>query len=625
MHWPLHHCSNAMNFDWPRKISDINNKIIKHRLIFGFLGIIGLFVFFGVVSIKEVHTSGSLTKMIYEHPLVVSNAALNAGIGIIRMHRSMKDVILSNSPAELESRKKTVDEQEKFVYRHLDIIRDQIIGAEGEKLETRTRVLVREWQPIREAVFRLYDSGRINDAASITTGKGAEHVAKLESMLAQLTAYARNKAANFMQLAEQSHKRAISLSVFLVLVGVLLSSIIAFFTAKHVLKNEGVLERQIAERTADLKKANQKLQHEIKERKQAYEKQLRAERKYRTVADYTHDWEYWVNADGSLEYVSPSCERISGYTVKDFMVNPKLLRGIIVPEDYGIWDQHVSDSTKDFSLKEVQFRIKNKNGEIRWIEQTWQPVKDRFGELKGFRASNRDVTVRKKSEQALQASRNKAEILATKLLSSQEDERSRIARELHDDITQRLAFLNIELDKLTMKNDAFPGTVKERLRQIGQDIGKLSADIHMISRRLHPTSLSVLGLVRCIESECNNFSRLKEIPLTSDLDVTICNLSKETSLSTYRILQEGLGNIYRHAKASRVHVALTRQNDRLRLVIKDNGIGFDPESNDTKLGLGIASMTERARLIQGDLAIASRPGEGTEIKLTVPLKSGIEA
>ncbi|MBW1837901.1 MAG: PAS domain-containing protein, partial [Deltaproteobacteria bacterium] len=381
------------------------------------------------------------------------------------------------------------------------------------------------------------------------------------------------------------------------------------------------LEQRVAEGTTELSKVNQKLLREIKEHDQTLEKLRQAEQKYRTVADFTYDWEYWANLDDTLEYVSPSCERISGYSVQDFMENPTLFREIIVPEDYEIWDQHEYDANRDLTLREVQFRIKTKDGEIRWIEHACQPVIDHQGSLLGFRASNRDITVRKQSENALQASRGKAKMLSSKLLSAQEAERARLARELHDDIIQRLAFLNIEVGKLEMRNESLPEPVRKTLRQIGRDIGELSSDIQMISRRLHPTTLDVLGLVRSIETECKNFTRLQETPVTLDLDGTLQYLSKEISLCTYRILQEGLRNIVRHAKATAIQVTLSKKNDILHLLIKDNGIGFDPASNTNNAGLGIASMTERAHLIQGDLSLESQPGKGTAIELAAPLKS----
>jgi PAS domain S-box-containing protein len=361
--------------------------------------------------------------------------------------------------------------------------------------------------------------------------------------------------------------------------------------------------------------------HDVTERKQAEQTLRETELRYRTVADFTYDWENWTNVDDTLEYVSPSCERISGYSVQDFMENTSLFREIIVPEDRGIWDQHVCDSQEALTLSEVQFRIKSKDGKIRWIEHACRPVNDHQGNITSFRASNRDITIRKQTEKTLQTSRKKAMELATKLISSQEAGSARIARELHDDIIQRLAFSKIEVDKLEMKNESLPEPVKNSLRQIGRDLGVLSSDIHMISRRIHPITLEILGLVRSMENECKNFTRLKEIPVTLDLDGALQYPSKEISLCTYRILQEGLRNIVRHAKATGVHVTLSKKNDTLHLLIKDNGIGFDPASDKITFGLGIASMTERAHLIRGDLSIESQPGKGTAIKLAVPLES----
>jgi PAS domain S-box-containing protein len=133
-------------------------------------------------------------------------------------------------------------------------------------------------------------------------------------------------------------------------------------------------------------------------RKGAEEKLIQAEMKYRTVADFTYNWEYWVNFDGSLEYVSPSCERISGYTVQDFLDNPSLFREIIVPEDRETWDNHFRDSRKELKPREIQFRIQRRDGEIRWIEHACQPITNSQGNRSGFRASNRDITKRKQSE-----------------------------------------------------------------------------------------------------------------------------------------------------------------------------------------------------------------------------------
>ncbi len=226
-------------------------KTVKYKLALGFLLVIVLFVSFGVISLWEVHTVGNLTKMIYKHPLVVSNAALNAGINMTKMHRSMKDVTLSNSLNELDKATNEVNKYEQLVYEQLDVIREMIIGTEGRNLEKRTRQLFDDWKPIREEVFILFHSGRRDEAALITKGKGADHVVKLEDKMLELTSYARKKADNFMQLAERSQSRVENISVLLVLVSVCLSAFIAFFTVRHVLK----VEKELLHERNELQKA----------------------------------------------------------------------------------------------------------------------------------------------------------------------------------------------------------------------------------------------------------------------------------------------------------------------------------------------------------------------------------
>jgi PAS domain S-box-containing protein len=272
--------------------------------------------------------------------------------------------------------------------------------------------------------------------------------------------------------------------------------------------------------------------------------------------------------------------------------------------------QHLRERVPYF----IDYRLQTKSGEYRWFHARGQALWDKTGKAIRMSGSITDITARKHVEE-------EARLLAGKLITTQEEERTRLAHELHDDITQRLALLNIEVDKLELQHESFSEPIKERLRQIGDNLGELSSDIQMISRRLHPSILDDLGLVQAIESECNNFTRLQEIPVTSDLDTTLHNLSKETALCIYRILQEGLRNIGRHARATHIQVQLSMKNSTIYFVLKDNGIGFELDSLKKGRGLGLASMKERVRLINGDLSIESRPGKGTVIKLEAPIES----
>ena len=181
---------------------------------------------------------------------------------------------------------------------------------------------------------------------------------------------------------------------------------------KKVMVSRDELERRVKERTAELTTSNRQLTSEIKERKQTEEKLKATELKYRTVADFNYDWEYWSNIEDSLEYISPSCERISGYSVQDFRENPALLHEIIVPEDKKSWDTHALKCEKELTPGEIHFQIQRKDGEFRWIEHLCQPVTDSQGTFLGFRASNRDITARKQAELELQRAYN--EILSLK-------------------------------------------------------------------------------------------------------------------------------------------------------------------------------------------------------------------
>lgn len=157
------------------------------------------------------------------------------------------------------------------------------------------------------------------------------------------------------------------------------------------------------------------LMRDITEQEESRKNLEAAELNYRTVADFTYDWEYWSNPDGSLRYVSPACERITGYPPNLFIQNHALLEQIIVPEDKGIWEKHCEESETDIRQRELQFRITRRDGGVRWIEHACQPVQGGNNELLGYRASNRDITERKKVENQLRQALDEITVLKEKL------------------------------------------------------------------------------------------------------------------------------------------------------------------------------------------------------------------
>ncbi len=221
------------------------------------------------------------------------------------------------------------------------------------------------------------------------------------------------------------------------------------------------------------------------------------------------------------------------------------------------------------------------------------------------------------SRAALRRSEREARDLSGRLIHTQEDERARLARELHDDMTQRLAMLAIDAGQGERKStsDAAAAT----LRGLREELVRLSEDVHALSYRLHPSTLRDLGLVDALQTECDRFARLEAIPVRVDACEVPEDLPEDTALCLFRITQEALRNVARHARGSRVDVSLRREGDALHLAITDDGQGFDPERGRPEPSLGLASMRERARLAGGTFEMLSEPGRGTTVRVTVPI------
>jgi signal transduction histidine kinase len=220
-------------------------------------------------------------------------------------------------------------------------------------------------------------------------------------------------------------------------------------------------------------------------------------------------------------------------------------------------------------------------------------------------------------EQSLRQTREGLRKLAAKLLHAQEEERRRIAREMHDDWTQRLALLGIDVAKLE-KHIGTPETALPLLRTMQIQLVALSEDMHALSRQLHPSILDDLGLVEALRSECASFARREAIAVEYR-PAEIPAVPKDVALCVYRVAQEALRNIARHAAAKEAWVTLVPAGPELMLRVRDKGVGFDLEGGHSQPGLGLSSMAERVRLIQATLSITSAPSQGTTVEVRVPL------
>jgi signal transduction histidine kinase len=231
----------------------------------------------------------------------------------------------------------------------------------------------------------------------------------------------------------------------------------------------------------------------------------------------------------------------------------------------------------------------------------------------------------RENEAALRNSKKDLQRLAGRLISAQEEELRRLSRELHDDLTQRLAVLAIEAGKLELEVNKRPercAEIAHAAAQIKEQLIKVSEDVHTISRQIHPTILDDLGLVRAIESECAAVMRRHPVGITFRHENVPDELSDDIALCLYRVVQEGLRNIANHSRSESCMIFLKGDDHDLCLSVSDDGIGFDPLVVRSMPGLGLSSMRERVQLIEGDFSIRSQPGQGTVIKVCVPLAGG---
>jgi PAS domain S-box-containing protein len=273
----------------------------------------------------------------------------------------------------------------------------------------------------------------------------------------------------------------------------------------------------------------------------------------------------------------------------------------------------------------MEYRLKRFDGEYRWILDTGVPRFGPDGTFEGYIGSCIDVTDQKQVEEALRAreqslrqTREGLRKLAAKLLHAQEEERRRIAREMHDDWTQRLALLGIDLAKLE-KHLGTPEKALPLLRTMQEQLVSLSEDVHALSRQLHPSILDDLGLVEALRSECASFSRREGIAVAYHPQEIPTTLPKDVALCIYRVAQEALRNLAKYAAVSEAWVTLVGTGRDLLLRVQDKGVGFDPAEGHSQPGLGLSSMEERVRLIQAKLSITSAPGRGTTVDVRVPL------
>jgi two-component system, chemotaxis family, CheB/CheR fusion protein len=260
-------------------------------------------------------------------------------------------------------------------------------------------------------------------------------------------------------------------------------------------------------------------------------------------------------------------------------------------------------------------------GTVDYVIRTGVDVTEREEAQAQARDSSAAVhTVRQKSEVRLLQDQRELQALTARLLDLQEAGNKDLARELHDDLSQRLAALGMDVSTLLQPSSGSPDKLPERVRALSARINGLAEDVHAMSRRLHPAILDELGLDAALKEECVSFSAQVGVPAEYKSEGAPTLLPEDVSLCLYRVAQESLRNIAKHAQATNVRVVLSGRKDGITLRVVDTGDGFDLNEIKGKRGLGLISMEERVRLVNGKFGIQSQPGKGTMVEVFVPLK-----
>ena len=341
----------------------------------------------------------------------------------------------------------------------------------------------------------------------------------------------------------------------------------------------------------------------------------RSEEQYRVIAENTRDLIALVDTEGRLLYTSPSHRRTLGYAPEE-LAGLELL-DLVHAEDKPAMEAAGRQAMQSREARTVEVRLCRQNGEPRSFESvlTWVFHQDR---PERAIIVSRDITRRKEAEEALRD-------LPRAILEAQEAERLRVAAELHDSVIQILSAVKFRMQ-----------VVEERLASVDEASWRdaLKAEAHLekaiqevrrISRNLRPRELDDLGLASALRALCGEFSERTGLSVDLAIHRVPRTLAPGLELQLYRIVQEALGNIEKHSRATHVTIHLQRQKSLLQISIKDNGRGFDPlaprRSRTKRPGMGLVDMRERATFVGGTCVLRSAPGAGTEILIEVPIKS----
>jgi PAS domain S-box-containing protein len=348
---------------------------------------------------------------------------------------------------------------------------------------------------------------------------------------------------------------------------------------------------------------------------------MQAQGRFRLLVDYSRDMvcRTQVFPEHRIEFISGAASAITGHAPEEFYDDPNLAAKLVHPEDVHLLTQALRDPT--VLAPEIVLRWVHADGRIVWAEHRRVPVYDASGRLVAIEGLARDVTDRIETQRRLRESEEQMRQLAARVQSTREEERAALARELHDELGQTLTAVKLEIGRATsaLTRDRVTPHSVDRLQSL---FGLVEIGIETVKRLatdLRPPALDHLGLAAAIRWEAMAFRSRTGLRCTVRASKDHTRLTKDQQVVLFRIFQETLTNIVRHAQASAVHVVLVERARTFELRIRDNGGGItDAEIRDPR-SIGLLGMKERATLVGGTFEITGRRGKGTVVTVRVPL------
>ena len=354
--------------------------------------------------------------------------------------------------------------------------------------------------------------------------------------------------------------------------------------------------------------------------------------RFRLTADQAPVLIWTARPDTTLDYLNGFCVQLAGRPVEE--LREKGWLDYVHPEDV---DRCLGTYLPAFEARRpflLEYRLRHADGGYRWLMASGVPKYGPDGSYNGYVGCDIDITERKNAEDrirdsqaALAASHQEILYLAGRLIGAQEIERARIARDLHDDVSQQLAGVSIAFSGLKQRLGEYQvsAELRQELTDLQQQTLKLARNVRQLSHDLHPAVLQHLGLVKGLTSYCGELGRAHGVAMTCTAEGEFGAMTPDSALCVYRITQEALRNVVAHAGARRADVRLVQLGEQAQITIADDGRGFDAATRvERDQGLGLVSISERARIIGGTVSIVSGPNQGTRVQATIPMNARVK-